>query len=522
MMALPSVGISDPLRESAAVTELARELETLLPGSVSRAAGLRGSYARDLWPRGLVLQRQGKMPPPPELVVWPRDESQVALVIEKARAYRVPIVPYGGGSGLVGGTWAVRGGVMLDLKRLERIGPIDPERRHVEVQAGVLGGTLERTVQRAGFTLGHALGSLRLSTVGGWLATRACGDLSGKYGGIDDLAVSVRGITGTAELLEAPVGRAGAPSLGRFLLGSEGTLCVFTGATLRCFPRPEHRAFRCLKVSSFSAGMELLQQLCQRGLQPSGSRLLEAAEAKLLLDKSATERSEVHKSGRAEQGGLRAEGLKLLLRGLLPTALRHPTAVQFALSHTGSSRLVWLFEGERQRAVLEETEALALAKRAGAVDEGPAPARAWFEHREDEPFVRMRMLEAGALVDSLDASVTWGQAMSVCERVRAAVGELALVTAQVTHAAREGCALTFHLLLDDANPEALERRHAEALRVALSALTSSGAGLSHRHGIGLARRGALADALGEGSRVLFAVKRTFDPDGVLNPGKLWQ
>ncbi len=204
MIAPVPVSVSALPPPSEAATALAQELAALLPGRVSLQEQDRLCYARDMWPQGLIWIREGRTPPPPDLVAWPKSEEEIAEVIRLARARKVPVIPFGAGSGVCGGTWAVQGGIALDLKRLEDVGAVDPDRLTVEAGAGVIGEVLERKLNAQGYTLGHFPSSIWMSTLGGWLAARSAGQLSNRYGKIEDMVLSVRAVTGRGELLVTP------------------------------------------------------------------------------------------------------------------------------------------------------------------------------------------------------------------------------------------------------------------------------------------------------------------------------
>ncbi|HYX90640.1 MAG TPA: FAD-binding oxidoreductase, partial [Myxococcaceae bacterium] len=243
-MTLPTTASADrlpPPRET--VHAAAAELSRAVGGRLSFEEQDRLCYARDMWPRVLVLMRQGRIPPPPDAVAWPGSEEEIAQLIRIARAHRIPIIPFGAGSGVCGGVCAVKGGIAVDLKKLERVERIDRERRTVDAQAGVMGEVLERALNAQGFTLGHFPSSIYTSTLGGWLATRSAGQFYSRYGKIEDMVLSVRAVLGTGQAIATAERPRRGPDLAQLLVGSEGTLCTFTGATLRIHPVPEHRAF---------------------------------------------------------------------------------------------------------------------------------------------------------------------------------------------------------------------------------------------------------------------------------------
>src|SRR5215510_4663272 len=216
------------------LAELQRALAAIVGDArISTRASDRSVYARDMWPRLLLAVRSGApSETPPDVVVWPETEAEIRDIVRLARRMRVPLVPYGAGSGVCGGAVPIRGGISLDLKRMDRILDIDEANLTVTAQCGVNGERLERALEARGYTLGHFPSSIYCSTLGGWLAARSAGQMSTRYGKIEDLVVSVSSVTGRGDLLQAGVaGRAGAgPDTIQLLVGSEGTLAVLTQA----------------------------------------------------------------------------------------------------------------------------------------------------------------------------------------------------------------------------------------------------------------------------------------------------
>ncbi len=198
---------------------------------------------------------------------------EVAHIVRVARQHRLAVVPFGAGSGVCGGTWAVQGGLSLDVKKLDQLGEVDPVRRTVDVGAGVIGEVLERHLNDRGYTVGHFPSSMFMSTVGGWLAARSAGQFSSKYGKIEDIVLSVRAVLGTGEVIETPERPFAGPDVLPLLLGSEGTLCVFTSARLRVFPLPEGRAFHAFDFGSVEQGLDAIRLMFRDGLRPAVVRL---------------------------------------------------------------------------------------------------------------------------------------------------------------------------------------------------------------------------------------------------------
>ncbi|HZA14651.1 MAG TPA: FAD-linked oxidase C-terminal domain-containing protein, partial [Myxococcaceae bacterium] len=196
-----------------------------------------------------------------------------------------------------------------------------------------------------------------------------------------------------------------------------------------------------------------------------------------------------------------------------------PSLLNRAAALLQHSLLVLVFEGETRRTVKEAEAGRALCVRAGGEDEGEGPGRDWFAKRYAVSYKMSKVVDRGALADTMEVAGTWDRVMEIYERVRAAVRPLAFVLCHFSHAYPEGCSLYFTFVFSAPEGEQ-ERRYDDLWRVALQAAMSAGATVSHHHGVGLLKARELGDELGEGRRMLVALKRAFDPDGILNPGKL--
>lgn len=512
---------------------LARDLAALLGEDHASCApaDLRAA-SRDAWPRALLSAQAGITRHPPEVVAWPDSAAQVQAVVRYAAEQRIPVVAIGGGSGVSGGAIPVQGGIALDLKRLAAPPRIELASRFVEVDAGMNAQRLEELLEAAGATLGHFPDGMDRATVGGMLATRGSGARAGRYGKIEDLVLGVEAVDGTGALLKALDGRGLRPDLSRLLLGSEGTLAVFTRARLRCFPRPTALWARAVRFSSGDKGARALQEILRAGLRPAVLRLHGPIEAL--------------RAGRASAAGRALPGpLRLVLdsggQDALRVALRYPAVLNRLVSALpGLGLLVLAFEGDfghgEDDAAEEGEEALRLCAALDGDDLGPGPAERWLAQRAQGGLERSRLFAAGAFADTVEVAALWERLPALLAGVRQALFSRALVTAQITHAYLEGCAVAFTFLslsglpvrgAQAAPPEEVEEALLEAearydacLSAVLSAAADAGATVSHQDGIGLARQLLMPREHGEGMRELRALKSAFDPHGILNPGKL--
>ncbi|MCW2572867.1 MAG: linked oxidase domain protein [Frankiales bacterium] len=437
--------------------------------------------------RDLIRAIRGELGAVPDWVVRPRTEQDVIDVLDWASSAGAPVIPFGGGTSVVGGVEPVglTGAVSLDLQRLAGLVEVDPTSRAVRLRAGTLGPAAEDELKPHGLTLRFYPQSFERSSVGGWVATRAAGHFSSRQTHIDDLVESVRAVTPTGlwESRRLPASGAG-PSPDRMLLGSEGTLGVITETWVRAQPRPAHRWSATLAAADFTRGADAVRQLLQAGLAPATCRLVDAGES--------------------------------ALTGTLTT---------------GEAALVLGFESLAAPLDAETAAALVLCQDAGlrVVEAGQrgSSGEAWRSTFVRAPYLREQLLLLGVLVETFETAVTWDQLSRLVLLVTAAVTD-ALV--KVCGGGRVTCRLT-HVYPDGAAPYftvfAPSRRGAEVAQwdevkaAAGEAILAAGGSVTHHHAVGRDHRPWFDRQRPEPfARALAAAKRELDPAGVLNPGVL--
>ncbi len=454
----------------------------------------------------LVRRRAGDAELAPDAVVLPADAGAVAAVLACCAEAGVAVVPFGGGTSVVGGVEPLRGRfaavVALDLARLAALLELDEQSQTATLQPGLRGPQAEALLNARGWTLGHLPQSFELATVGGWVATRSAGQASTGYGRSDDLVMSMRVATPAGDLVlgRAPRSAAG-PDLRQLLIGSEGAFGVITEVTLAIRPLPAVERYEGWFFRSFAEGCAAFRVLAQDGVTADVCRLSDADETRSQLALSGHDRGAV--------------AAYLRLRRLRCLAV---------LGWGGTERAV-----RRRRAGTVE-----VLRAAGGVPVGQGVGRSWRRGRFAAPYLRDDMLDVGLLVETLETAASWRDLPAVHAAVRTALtrslqdGEgTPLVLTHVSHLYRSGASL--YVTVIDRQREGTQGAGAQgaidqwqaAKRAATEALLEAGGTLTHHHAVGTDHAPWLSREVGElGVGVLRAVKATLDPAGILNPGKL--
>jgi alkyldihydroxyacetonephosphate synthase len=532
------------------VDRLQRDLESICgPRRVSTRAVDLDTYARDMWPR-LLLATQGGVPLShrPHAVVWPEHVREIVSVVKLARELRLPIVPYGGGSGVCGGAVPLHGGITIDTKRMQQVRAVRGDELICDVEAGMNGERFERELARRGYTFGHFPSSIYCSTVGGWLATRAAGQLSTKYGKVEDRVAGLTVVTGRGEVIETdgPTRALRGPSWTQLILGSEGTLGIVTSARLRVAPAPQLRVFRGFEVDDIPAGLEAIRRVLQKGLRPAVVRLYDELDTLMNAlghhddaepDKTRAQVPPIEtgalpawpdaqpkQDGAIDRLIALAKG-KGLRKGAMKAALGQSELVNRLFGTVEKiarrgCRLVIGLEGSRIRTEVEAALTFAELEAAGARDKGEDPGWAWLRHRYAVSYRMSPVFRDGAFVDTMEVASSWERLSDLYHSVRTAIGRHAVVMAHFSHAYADGCSIYFTFAGQAADVGAAERLYDAIWRDGLEAATRVGATISHHHGVGLLKAPFMAAEHREAMAIFQAAKRSLDPDGIFNPGKM--
>ena len=483
------------------------------------------TYSRDLWPLLTLRLREGRHVPGPQLVAWPADEAQVEALVALAHREGVPLIPYGGGAGVCGGTVATRGGLMLDVKRLNRVLDVDLDAGTLEVEGGIIGETLERMLAARGATLGHFPSSILCSSVGGFLAARTAGQCRTQYGKIEDMVLGLRIVTpglGTLDMGQY-ASDSGGPDWSQVVLGSEGTLGVITRCSLRIHPLPEARRFRGLRFPDVEHGLEAFRRMLQMDLRPSVLRLYDPLDTLFAMslthgassDEKSSLPSPLRRIGDRLKHALKPEELPL------GTVLKGARVINLAAGLADGCLAVIGFEGDEGRVSTAEEEAMAVVAACDGQDLGRAPGERWYASRYHISFKLPKVLQQDAFADTIEVAATWDRMLPLYHAVRRAVAPHAVVLAHFSHAYPEGCSIYFSVSGVATDLADAEQRYDRVWDAALGAALRVGGTVTHHHGTGLLKRRYTALEHGDGIHLYRAVKSLLDPAGVCNPGKLY-
>jgi len=428
----------------------------------------------------------------PDAVLLPGDDDAVAATLRYCSEHRIAVIPFGGGTNVVGGLNPSRGEfsavVSLDLRRFDRLISLDEVSGQAVFGAGVTGPDAERLLGQHGFSLGHFPQSFEYATIGGYAATRSSGQDSAGYGRFNDMVRGLRVVTpvGTMDLGRAPESAAG-PDLRQLMIGSEGTLGVITQVRLRVHPVPQAVRHEAWSFPDFATGTAAVRAVTQNATGPTVIRLSDEAETGV---------------------------------NLATTEAIGQTQI------TGGCLGITVFEGTKEHVESRHAETSALLAAHGGTSLGEEPARAWERGRFGAPYLRDSLLSAGALCETLETATDWSNVPALKAAVTQALttalaetGTPALVMCHISHVYPTGASLYFTVVAGQrGNP--IEQWQA-AKKAASDAIMATDGTITHHHSVGVDHRPWMRDEVGElGVQVLRAVKATLDPAGILNPGKL--
>ncbi len=465
------VAIADAVEVPDAVIERLRGVCAVVDADLAA----RADAGRDWWPVSIQWTAERRIGGLAAAVVAPTTTKEVADVLAVCNEARVPVTVAGGRSGVAGGAIPIFGGIALDVCGLNGIVDVDDESLLVRVRTGTFGDHYEHELRtRHGLTQGHWPQSFNLATVGGWLACRGAGQLSNRYGKIEDMVVGLEVVLADGRVITTggTARSAQGPDLNQVFVGSEGTLGVITEAQLRVRPAPTYERRGAYAFATFAGGLDATRRILRRGLSPAVLRLYDEHESK---SKFKTE--------------------------------------------SGQNVLLVLDEGDAF--TVDAAFAIVAAECVGAAVLDDDLVEHWMHERNDVSSIP-HLVERGIVYDTMEITAPWSRLAEIYRTTvdaMLAVEHTLVASSHQSHAYIDGACLYFTFA---GRPPADEKTafYNAVWDAGARAVLAGGGNLSHHHGVGLNRARFMREAHGNAFDAIVAIKHALDPNGILNPGKL--
>jgi alkyldihydroxyacetonephosphate synthase len=464
------------------VNRVKRQLEVWLgKENVSAAEVDKICYSRDAWPLRLIRLGRLVLESQPDLIVWPQTVEQIQEIVQLANQERIPLIPVSGAGGVAGGTLAITGGIVVDLKKMNRVLHFDNDSLTVTIEPGILGQELEEYLQAQGYTSGHFPSSIYSSAYGGFAAARSAGVLSSKYGKIEDMITGIEVVLPNGDLFRTkavPRSSMG-PDLKQLFIGSEGAYGIITEITLRVAPQPQATRFASFLFSDLTSGMTAVKQIFRHDLQPALIRLYDENETRFVLGR-------------------------------------------FKSPPEGACVLNLMYSATKALVALESRTVKRICIDGGGEDLGPGPSKHWWENRFDLYYPSSLNMGPGMLYDVLDVAASYANLENMYWAMRKAIENTGVSTmSHFSHFYPDGGNIYVIFIGQAGTPEDVEKKYEEVWKVGLEAAHQAGGTLSHQHGVGLLKAPWMAIEHGpSGFALLEAIKQFLDPNNIMNPGKI--
>lgn len=475
--------------------------------AMSRVVHTFGKSLRDL-----IRIRAGDAGRLPDVVVFPSTEDEVASIVKAALDANAVIIPFGGGTNIVGSLEALpdekRTVISLDLGRMDRVIEVDEHSQLARIQAGALGPALESQLQARGWTLGHFPDSFTHSTLGGWIATRSSGMQSDKYGDISEITKAVRVVSANGILTTRAVpSTSTGPSVREMILGSEGRLGVITEATVQIHRTPEQRKILGYLFADWASALKAMRDIAASDAAPSVTRVSDANETRFSF------------ATRKDSSSLDRITSNLLKKYL--ASVKHFELTNMCLSFIG-------YEGDGEHVKRQKKIVGEIVSKHGGICIGSSPGQLYDQKKFDTPYIRDFLLERGGLADVSETSTSWSQLQPLYEGVIAAANKAfadidvqGWIMCHLSHSYHSGACLYFTFAFKGAEGLGGLEQYEAVKRSIQQAFMDFGGTLSHHHAVGLEHKPWLADDISEsGVAMVRALIEGVDPKGNFNPGKI--
>ena len=446
----------------------------------------RTPYGLDYYLVPQIWLDRGLKPNLPDCVVFPESAVEVSKILRIATRHKIPVIPFGGGTGSQGGVVPLYGGILLDLKKMNRIIKVDLESLTVTVEPGVNGQILEWELNKKGLTLAHYPASVYGATAGGYVAARGSGTLSTKYGKAEDMVLSMEVVLPSGEIIRTlPVpNHACGPGLLQLFVGSEGTLGIITEVTFRLDPMPAERRWRAYLFKDLKKGLEAGRRIMTKRLRPCVMRLYNESSTQRVIKRVL---------------GLDVEGSYMVI---------------------GS-------DGDRDAVDLEMSAMNEICAQLEGQDLGPELGEHWWKHRYDFYFPPLNELMLPRMYGTIETTSTYDKIYDIYLAKRNAIEEGfkewgASYIAHFSHWFPWGVMVYDRFIINKPpqDPHEALQLHTDIWAKAARTSISNGGILNDHHGIGFKLGWLMPEQYGPAWNVLQGIKDTLDPLGIMNPGKL--
>jgi alkyldihydroxyacetonephosphate synthase len=430
-----------------------------------------------------VWHDRGEKPAAPDFIVQPGSAKDVSEVLKIANNYNIPVIPWGGGSGSQGGALPMYGGIILDMKRMSKVLSVDTESLTATVEVGINTQHLEWQINKAGYSTMHFPASIACATLGGFIAHRGTGVLSTKYGKMEDMIMSLEVVTPNGDIINTlPVPRhASGPDLTQLFLGSEGTLGVVTKAVIKIHPIPESRKFHAFLFKDMHEAMSAGAKIMTGRLRPCVIRLYDEPETAKLIRRVLN----IDKKG---------------------------------------AYLVFGFDGPEKMVDLEMEAARGICREKAVEDLGAEMGQSWWDHRY-KFFYPPFMFHVPQAFGTLDTVATFANIEKVYWAMKNTVTQnfpQAAFIGHFSHWYEWGCMLYARFIIDEPprDPHEAVALYNKIWDMAIRAAIREGGVINEHHGVGLKLGRIMKDLYGPAFKTLQDIKKTLDPNNIMNPGKM--
>jgi len=437
------------------------------------------AYTKDTTLITLNWSIQGKIAGLPEIITYPETAEEIAEILKLANKEKIPITPYAEGSGVVGGAIPIYGGIIIDMKRFNKVLEVNDKNLTVTVEAGINGMNLERYLNAKGYTTGHIPQSLYTSSVGGYIAHRAAGQFSTKYGKIEDMVLGMELVLPQGEVINfKTIARASTgPQLDKIFIGGEGTLGIVTKATLKIWPYPEKRALISYSFPTLDDSLEATRKILRKQVYPAVIRIYDDKETKRHFGKAKND-----------------------------------------------VMVVFVCEGASKLVELEEAYTKSICEENNGYYEGEEPVEHWFETRfkvkETSMFPPYKIV-----ADTIEVACMWDVAGELYQKVIDATSSVPgnlLISAHISHFYPNGVGYYFTFGGVPTGDKTEFDFYKECWDATVKAVEDIGGSFGHHHGVGVNRSHWMKREWGQAFETLKEVKKLLDPNNILNPGKIYE